>query len=312
MRMTKKRLFVGFASVIVILIVTLIIMFSKLGQNENKSININLYYFNETGTTIAEKPSEIVYEEDDDLTRVVIEKLMAGPGDGKLKPIFEKDVKLLSVIMNGKELTVNFSGEYLTQDTSKNFLTTYAVVKSLCQLDRVDKVLVTVSGEEICDMEGNKIGFLSDKDIDLISDEITQDSKNIVLYFPDKSSDKLLSEQRKIKINDTVPIEQYLVNELIKGTQSTKARNVISGDTVLISAQTTDNTCFVNFKSSFIEKNSGNPANEKLVIYSIVNSLCELRDVNFVQFLIDGKKTDKFGSIDISNFFIKEKNVNAG
>lgn len=312
MRMTKKRLFVGFASVIVILIVTLIIMFSKLGQNENKSININLYYFNETGTTIAEKPSEIVYEEDDDLTRVVIEKLMQGPGDGKLKPIFEKDIKLLSVIMNEKELTVNFSGEYLTQDTSKNFLTTYAVVKSLCQLDRVDKVLVTVSGEEISDMEGNKIGFLSDKDIDLVSDEITQDSKNIVLYFPDKSSDKLLSEQRKIKINDTVPIEQYVVNELIKGTQSTKARNVISGDTVLISAQTTDNTCFVNFKSSFIEKNSGNPANEKLVIYSIVNSLCELRDVNFVQFLIDGKKTDKFGSIDISNFFFKEKNVNAG
>lgn len=310
--MTKKRLFIGLVSAAVIIIVTLFVIALESNEGDNGIMNIDLYFFNETYTSICAEKRNIKTDSGIKPERAVIDKLFEGPADSKLKPIFENGTVLLSMKRNHRELTLDFSGEYITEDNSRCYLATYAIVKSMCQLEDIERVLVTVEGERICDSEGNEIGFLSDKDIDLISDAITQDSKNITLYFPDKSSDKLLSEQRKVKINDTVPIEQYVVNELIKGTQSQKARNVISGDTVLISAETTDNTCFVNFKSSFIEKNSGNPANEKLIIYSIVNSLCELRNVNFVQFLIDGKKTDKFGSVDISDFFIADKKMIAG
>ena len=45
-----------------------------------------------------------------------------------------------------------------------------------------------------------------------------------------------------------------------------------------------------------MEKNTGNSKNEELVIYSIVNSLCEIKGVDFVQFLIDGKKMNEWFS----------------
>ena len=178
-------------------------------------------------------------------------------------------------------------------------------MKSLCQISDVNRVLVTVEGEEIVASDGTVIGYLGEDDIDLVTDTKTQDSKTLELYFVDKDEDKLVKEKRVIKITDTMPIEQYVVSELIKGTSNEKLRNVIAADTQLISAQTTDGICFVNFKAGFVEKNTGK--NERLVLYCIVNSLCEIDGVSSVQFLVDGKKVDKFGEIDISEMLVEEE-----
>lgn len=307
--MVKKRYIFSFVAALIIIAVTLLII-GESNQNKQKSINIDLYYFNEENTALASENRNIEYEDKDELVNIVLEKLLQGPSDSKNKPLFNTDVQIQSVIQDRKDVTVDFSENYLTKDDSRDSLTVYAIVKSLCQLKTVNRVKVTVDGNEIISSDGTTLGFISNDDMDFESDSTTKDSTVLTLYFADKNSDKLISEKRTITITDTVPTEQYVVNELIKGTQySDMARNIISSDTVLISAQTTDNTCFVNFKSGFIEKNAKDDTNNELVIYSIVNSLCELKDVNFVQFLIDGKKTEKFGNINFTDFFIKNTDI---
>ena len=301
--MTKKRYVAGIISAIVIIVATLVILLPDKQDDELKSKNIDLYYFNDTYTSIVAENRDIKYESSRDLPELVLEALMSGPSDSKNKAIFPENTQLLSFDERFGDVVIDFSKEYMSVEDSKGYLATYAIVKSLCQVGGVDRVMVTVEGEEIIASDGTMIGYLSDDDIDLVSDTTTQDSKTLILFFADKDEDVLRKEHRVIKITDTMPVEQYIVNELIKGTQSEKLRNIISTDTELISAQTTDGTCFVNFKSGFVEKNTGNGKNEELIIYSIVNSLCEIDGVNSVQFLVDGKKIESFGSIDISKFF---------
>ena len=84
---------------------------------------------------------------------------------------------------------------------------------------------------------------------------------------------------------------------------------VLSADTSIISAQTTDGTCFVNFTSSFAGRNSGDEKKERLAIYSIVNSLTELKTVQNVQFLVEGKKLSEFGTISISDSFFRNEKI---
>ena len=307
--MTKKRLSIGLISVIVIMLITLVLLLIEVKDNNKETIDVDLYFLNSTETSIVSEKRQLDIDGDNTAVQEVADKLFKGPADTKNKPIFDNGVRLVSITESDGNVTVDLSDEFMVEGSTKHYLSTYAIVKSMCQLDGVKEVQVTVGGEALCDTQGRELGFLSAKDIDLVSDDITQDSKNIVLYFADKSSDKLIAEQRKVKVNDTVALEQYVVEELIKGTQSSKARNVIAPDTVLISAQTTDDTCFVNFKSSFVEKNTGNLANEELVIYSVVNSLCQLKGVNYVQFLIDGKKTEQFGSIAISEPLLKNQKI---
>lgn len=306
--MNRKKILFLFISVIIIVVATFLFVIEE--QNpENKLTDINLFFFNETENTIVSENRTINYENEDYLIDAVLSELKKGPNDSKNKPIFNNEVEVLSILKNGGDITVDLSHQFLYDGNSKNLLTTYAIVKSLCQLSDVNSVMVTCRGSEITASDGKAIGFLSDKDIDLVTDEMTKDSKKIILYFADKNLDCLITESRTIKITDTNPIEQYIVNELIKGTTLTDAKNIISQDTELISAQTTDNVCFVNFKSGFVEKNSGNEKTEKLIIYSIVNSLCEIDGVNSVQFLIDGKKIEAFGNLNISNAISADKNI---
>lgn len=306
--MIKKRLYISIISAVIIILATAFIIFENQHSSEN-TFDIDLYFFNDSETSITAEKRTLKYDDEKTDYNLVLDELLKGPQDSKNKPIFEKGTKILSTDKFGKDLTVNCSTEYLTPDNSKIFPATYAIVKSLCQLEDIDRVKVTVDGNDIVSSDGTIIGLLSDADIDLVSDDTTKDSKEIKLYFGDKNSNKLVSETRTVKITDTLPTEQYVITELIKGAELNGSKSLLSPDTELISAQTTDGTCFVNFKSGFLEKNLKNNPSDRLVIYSIVNSLCELKNVSFVQFLVDGKKLDKLGEIDLSAFFIENKNL---
>lgn len=131
----------------------------------------------------------------------------------------------------------------------------------------------------------------------------------MVLYFASKDKKKLVKEQRTIRITDKQPVERYIINELIKGPENKDYGAVLTSDTTLVSAETTDGTCFVNFKSNLVDKNSGGADKENLAVYAIVNSLTELEGVQNVQFLIDGKKTDNFGSISIRDFIYRNEEM---
>ena len=48
---------------------------------------------------------------------------------------------------------------------------------------------------------------------------------------------------------------------------------------------------------------------EKMTIYSIVDSLTELDNIQRVQFLMDGKKVDNFGNINIGSMFGRDGSI---
>ena len=301
--------------------------------------NSELYFFNETATSIVMENREIKYKDDKELAESVIEALMKGPDNSRYMKIIEKNTKLLSLNdVDSGNIVVNFSGEFLTGDNTKDVLAVYAVVKSLCAISGVDSVKVIVEGKDIATADGSIIGYLRNQDINLSTDTYNSETREIALYFPNKDGNKLVMETRTIKVTDQQPLAQYIINELIKGPENKElsvkeimeelglnhrptfrtnylhpALNELSvplsKDTVLLSVETSDNICFVNFKANFTDKNSGTAEKEKMTIYSIVDSLTELDNIQRVQFLMDGKKVDNFGNINIGSMFGRDGSI---
>ena len=116
----------------------------------NYRYNSELYFFNETATSIVMENREIKYKDDKELAESVIEALMKGPDNSRYMKIIEKNTKLLSLNdVDSGNIVVNFSGEFLTGDNTKDVLAVYAVVKSLCAISGVDSVKVIVEGKDI-------------------------------------------------------------------------------------------------------------------------------------------------------------------
>lgn len=306
--MKKSIAFTG-AVIVVIAVITLLRVLH--GDGGLQKIDVDLYFLNESGTSIVAQKKEIRYRDLEELPRQVVGELIKGPDDGKkLKRIMGSKTQLLSLNMQDKHsAVVDFTASFLTDDTSSNLLAAYAVVKTLCGVNTIQSVKVTVEGREIHAADGNAVGFLSAEDINLATDTYNSETREIVLYFASKTEHLLGREVRPVKITDQQPLEQYIINELIKGPEDKELSPVLSPETTVLSVETLDNVCYVNFKSSFIDKNAGNSQKERLAIYAVINSLTELDYIARVQLLIDGKKTENFGTIKINDLLGRDASM---
>lgn len=291
--MRKSRFYIiAMLLILVLTSVAIVVTNKKSGAN---TMNATLYYFNSDASTIVACPQNIDYENRSELFRNVLTALIKGPDDKKHSPIMNKNVKINNLRTAEKTVYIDFSEEY----SDSSILATYAVIKTMTQFPDIESAKITINGKQVL-----AEGALKGDEINLESDDDCLAGMN--LYFANKKRTKLVREYRKISISDTQPVEQYIVSELIKGPKNENNSALLSSDTGVISVETTDGTCYVNFKQDFINKSVTNANTEKLIIYSLVNSLTEREHIKNVQFLIEGKKTERFGDMEISGLFFPD------
>lgn len=300
MRISKKWYAAAAAILVIAAVVLAVIGFTDGGGRRR---NMDLYFFNEQQTSITAEKREIKYITADELPYEVVQALIKGPSNNKLGKVMSSNVKVNSIEHIRGDVVVDFSEEFVSGESARDILAAYAVIKSLCGIPSVDRVKVSVGGEMISTPTGDKLSFLSSQDIKLGNEVSSNELRTVTLYFAGQDLSGLIAEKREIRITDDQPIEQYIVNELIKGPTYANLSAVLSADTQVISVQTKDGICFVNLRANFLDRNSGGSTKENLAVYSIVNSLTSLDNVKAVQFLIDGKKVDTFGQFGFSEPF---------
>ena len=113
------------------------------------------------------------------------------------------------------------------------------------------------------------------------------------LYFAREDLSGLSAEIRYIPIEQASKsvsaLATLIVAELIKGpTPTSQLSATVPKDTDLIGSVEVDgHTAIVNLNQAFVNNHPGDKANEQLTIYSIVNSLTELKDIDTVAFRIE-------------------------
>lgn len=112
------------------------------------------------------------------------------------------------------------------------------------------------------------------------------DKTEIVLYYPNNKMKFLLPEIRLVS-RSSEELANVVIQELLKGTDKNKLRNIIPREVKLLSAEVIDDTAYVNFSKEILKDYS--EKEEAFVIYSIVNSLTSISSIKKVQILIDGK-----------------------
>jgi hypothetical protein len=106
-------------------------------------------------------------------------------------------------------------------------------------------------------------------------------------------------------------LAEIIINELIKGPKVNGLKPTIPSEAKLSSKVEIDgDVAIVDFNSDFRDKHSGEKAQEKMTIYSIVNSLTELKEIDKVQFLIEGEKVKEFkGNFRFNNAFPRTTSI---
>lgn len=314
MNKLKKNLILYLGSFFIILAsVLILIVISTNGFgifNQNKKEVVNLYFLDSTLSKLIKEEQKVDISNGDRLYNIV-SLLIKGPENiMENKRAIPEGTKILSLTRKGSLATVDFSSEFKSGMAASDMLAAFTVVYSLCDFDGIEQVSVFVEGEPLVDTDKKPLGALAKDDIVNEGDEIKkQDTVELTLYFPSSDFTSLVKETRKVALNDNTSKAQLIVNELMRGSSDETNIMPIPNNAKLSSIEIKNFTCFVNFSKEFTILPKENEQGEVMTIYAIVNSLTELEEIKNVQFLIDGQKTESFGSVVFNQPFERNESI---
>jgi len=170
-------------------------------------------------------------------------------------------------------------------------------------------ILALIIGGWIFFKQGQEEEVISEyKPEEEISDE--QLRQTIVsLYFQNKSTSELVPEGRLIDVKLLLN-EPYttLMQLLIEGPKNEQLEKLIPDGTVINKIELKNDILYIDLSKEFIENHKGGEELESNTIYSIVNTMTQLTEVNGVKILIDGEvdKSFKDGKIKLDDAFVRK------
>lgn len=264
-------------------------------SDQNKA---SVYYLNEDENNLVKR--DISIKDQENVLYFLMEKVIENPGEEGIKSAIRTGTKCIWVKAEKNLVSVNLSKEFYNEKNMSDILSIGAIVKTLCSLKGVDSINIFIENNPLTNSDGEEMGILRDSDFVFDADSLESDEEYITLYFSDENGENLIAEVRKIKVPKGEVMEKLVVSELLEGPENEKNLQVIPSGTKIISVETKEGVCFVNFSKEFITKHPGGTSAEIMTVYSIVNSLTELSNVNKVQFLIDGEIKELFNHLMIN------------
>jgi len=120
--------------------------------------------------------------------------------------------------------------------------------------------------------------------------------------------EKFIYEERAISAGDPRIAVENAMKELLKGPAKSYHYPVIPPGTKLISVEIYENLAKINLSQEFLENSLDSGILDEYVIYTIVNTITEIPEVEGVIFLIEGKRIKFYGSVDLSIPAIRDEN----
>lgn len=276
-----------------------LLAFGACGQEENNDAVIYPVYYvsnSETKVEMHEHNMQAISEEEQ--LQELIDCLSTVPDKLEYKAPLSMGFELLDMSFEDGKVLLNVSADYGKMLPTTEVLVRAAIVRTLTQLPNVNYVRITVDGMQLYDSIGKAVGWMSaDQFINNDGNEInTYELTKVKLFFANESGDKLIAAYREKYYSTNIPLERFVVEELIAGPsgQVEGLYHSVNPETKIINVMTKDGICYVNFDSNFLTV--VNNVSTDVSIYSIVNSLVELSNVNKVQILINGEIPSTFSA----------------
>lgn len=117
----------------------------------------------------------------------------------------------------------------------------------------------------------------------------------VTLYYQNKETKELMPEGRMVDVK-TLLTDPYatLINLLMDTPKSDNLQSVIPQGTKVLNVELKDDVIYLNLSKEFIDNHKGGLEEENATVYSLVNTLTELNEVNGVKILINGEENKCF------------------
>ncbi len=221
--------------------------------------------------------------------------LLAGPGANSdlISPI-PAGTALQSWSRTGSMIQVDLSRPYLELSGVERTLANYCIALTLTQLEGVAAVRLTVNGADL------GIPPLREEDVLFSGAEEEPVELIAALHFRRQGGNELGVEQRIFRLIESESATLEVLKALVAGPREAGLVSLLPAEVEVYSARVEGGVCYADFSAALLEQVPETEEEQRLVLRSVVESLCSLGHVQAVQLLVEGAPLTTYGQVDVT------------
>lgn len=281
-------------------------------KNGKTEYDYQIYCVNEERTALKSWGYDMS-SDDLPLDKVVDEVFAAfesQPENGEYYSARPEKIKKIAYILDDNVLKVNCDKYYDKLDSLSQLFFKAALVMTLTQIEGVEYIYITVKGQPLKDSSGNPVGYLS-RDSFLTHEELAGAIGTTIyttVYYPNEAGNGLIAENVYYIYYEQQSPAMYIL-DLLRERAGKSGNTVIPEDTAVKNIYVKAGICYIDFDEKF-NASAFKDVEEEVLLYALVNSLCEIFEVTGVQITINGRSDVMFrDEISLNQIFRMNLNL---
>lgn len=277
-------------------------------NRQEETVQTISFYFVATGDDTYETgalyPEQRQLAAQDLTVEALLTQYWSGPRSDRAVQAIPAQLKLLDWELTEGLLTMYVTDHWQQQTLLEAQLSEACLVMTLTQLPEVERLCIRTQQ----DVENDDPGQIRRREDFLLFDQSAiSDQIAVKLYFADASGRFLVPESRTHSTDTTAELAEFIVQSLLDGPQTKDALAPLPEGTNLLSAELAQGVCTVNFSEAFVTNSPGTHMQARLAVFSVVNSLTELAEVERVRILCVGRSITNYAGLDLSRSLVREE-----
>lgn len=248
---------------------------------------------------------EITVVDEQSTIEAVLEALWSTPNNNELESAMPEELSFVRWENTQGKMTIELNDYYLDMSGIDKTIATAALVHTLCGLDGVDSLSIYVGENEIYSEMTKEDMLLYDKEADPYEREVK-------IFLSDEEGKYLYDYTYVYTVGGTEVIEQYVMDVLLGEELQEGVVSYIPEGTKVNDIYVDDEVCTVDLSAEFYEGRPDSPVTERVIIYSIVNTITAIAGNKSVQFLINGEMLDYYVTIPLDEPLERNSNMQPG
>lgn len=299
--MRKRKLLIAAACVILL---------NGCGEKKKDSSGYQVYFTNEEGNALLSSSYQIKGDDTLECIREIWKKMkesMNGSGQVSLVP---QGLEIQELDLTDGQLTLTFNTEYSKLSAVQEVLLRAGIVEGVTQFQEVRTVVFHIGEDVLKSHNGEPVGAMTRSSF--INNPVGINSYQyaaLTLYFANAEGNKIVKELRNVHYSTNTTLEKVVMEQLTVGPMNGKLSPILNDTVKVLDVKIAEKTCTLNLNQAFLDtaKGTNDPA---VVLYALVDSLCDNLSVDKVQFQVEGSSEMIYGdSLSLAGPFHRNSEI---
>lgn len=264
-------------------------------KNTVEKTGYQVYYTNAGRTNLLTETYSTKEKDQILLLGELLERLAKTPSTSEYYSLIPETVEIIDYTIVDSQATITFNEAYRQVENVSEILLRAGVVETVSQIPGVNTVVFHIGDQVLTNSTGDPVGAMTSSMF--INNPVGINSyqyASLTLYFSNDSGDKIVKEMRNVHYSSNTTLEKVLMEQLIKGPMNKQLKAVLPDNLQVLSVQTEKKTATINLSKQFLDL--GNlDVEPEVTIYAIVNSFCDVLNVDKIQFKVEAETDIMFG-----------------